>query len=113
MIVRIWHGYTTFSNADAYETLLQDEVIPGIEEKCIPGYRSIDVLRRRREADVEFVTMMTFYRLEDVKDFQGDDFEKAYVPEAAQRLLSHWDAASTHYELRNRAPSGKCSDGRL
>lgn len=104
MIVRIWHGYTSFSNADAYEALLQDEVIPGIEGKRIPGYQGIDVLRRKRDADVEFVTMMTFDRLDDVRNFQGEDFEQAYVPEAAQRLLSHWDAVSTHYELRHRVP---------
>ncbi len=27
MIVRIWNGWTTFENADAYEQLLKDEVL--------------------------------------------------------------------------------------
>ncbi len=103
MILRIWHGYTPHSNADAYETLLHEEIIPGIENMQIPGYAGIQVLRRSRDTDVEFVTMMTFGRLEDVRNFQGDEYKRAYVPEAAQRLLSHWDAFSAHYEVRTAA----------
>ena len=30
MISRLWHGWTTHENADAYETLLRNEVLPGI-----------------------------------------------------------------------------------
>lgn len=30
---RIWHGWTTPENADAYQQLLHDEVFPGIEAK--------------------------------------------------------------------------------
>lgn len=104
MILRIWHGYTSFLNADSYEALLHDQVIPGIENRQIPGYQGFEVLRRDRDDDVEFVTLMTFDRLEDIRNFQGEDFEKAYVPEAARRLLSHWDAVSTHYEVRHRVP---------
>ena len=30
MISRIWHGYTTPTNADAYETLLKNEIFVGL-----------------------------------------------------------------------------------
>ncbi len=30
MISRLWHGWTTHENADAYEELLKSEVLPGI-----------------------------------------------------------------------------------
>ena len=30
-IKRIWHGWTTPNNADAYEAIVQDEVFPAIE----------------------------------------------------------------------------------
>jgi len=30
MISRIWHGWTTPANADAYETLLKNEIFVGI-----------------------------------------------------------------------------------
>jgi len=32
MIARIWHGWTTPENADAYASLLRTEVLPGIAE---------------------------------------------------------------------------------
>ena len=58
-IKRIWHGWTTRENADVYERLLHDEVFPGIEAKDIAGYRSIELLRRELEDEVEFITIMT------------------------------------------------------
>jgi hypothetical protein len=37
MICRVWRGWTTKDNADAYERVVQGEVIPGIEARRIPG----------------------------------------------------------------------------
>src|SRR5258708_18873393 len=42
MISRIWHGYTTPGDADAYEALLRAEIFDGIAARRIPGYRGID-----------------------------------------------------------------------
>ncbi|MET0942534.1 MAG: antibiotic biosynthesis monooxygenase [Mesorhizobium sp.] len=100
MIKRIWHGYTTPDNADAYERLLEAEVFPGIENKKIPGYRSIELYRRTIGDEVEFTTVMTFDSIENVIAFQGKDYEAAYVPAAAQSILDRWDARSTHHEVR-------------
>ena len=33
MIGRIWHGYTTPENADAYEALLKGEIFQGIDDR--------------------------------------------------------------------------------
>jgi antibiotic biosynthesis monooxygenase (ABM) superfamily enzyme len=100
MIKRIWHGYTIPENAEAYEKLLETEVFPGIEAKNIPGYRSIELYRRDFGAEVEFTTVMSFASLDDVVAFQGEDYETAYVPAAAQKILRRWDAKSSHHELR-------------
>ena len=99
-IKRVWHGWTTRENADAYQTLLRNDVFPGIEAKSIPGYRSIELLRRELDDEVEFATIMTFDSLQDVVDFQGDDYERSYVPEAARELLERWDDTSLHYEVK-------------
>jgi hypothetical protein len=95
---RIWHGWTTPENADAYQRLLHDEVFPGIEEKNIPGYRSIELFRRDLGEEVEFITIMTFDSLQSVIDYQGEDYKKCYVPDAAQKVLKRWDLESAHYE---------------
>jgi len=99
-IKRVWHGWTTADKADAYEELLREEVFPGIEAKQIPGYRSIELWRREHGDEVEFVTMMTFDSLQNVIDFQGANYERAYVPDAAQKVLKRWDNLSAHYETR-------------
>ena len=100
MIGRIWHGWTTFENADAYEALLKEEIITGIQNRRIPGFREIQVLRRGLEAEVEFVTIMWFDSLEAVAAFAGEDYEAAVVPPKARALLAHFDARSQHYEVR-------------
>jgi hypothetical protein len=46
MICRVWRGWTTKDNAGAYEHVVRGEVIPGIETRRIPGFRSIDLVRR-------------------------------------------------------------------
>jgi heme-degrading monooxygenase HmoA len=95
---RIWHGWTTLENADTYQQLLHDEIFPGIEAKNIPGYQKIELFRMDLDDEVEFVTIMTFDSLQNVIDFQGEDYKKCYVPDAAQRVLKHWNQESAHYE---------------
>jgi heme-degrading monooxygenase HmoA len=101
MIARIWHGYTTLSNADAYEALLREEIFKGIINKNIAGFIRIQLLRRTLAEEVEFITLMHFDHLQAVKDFAGPDYEKAVVPEAAQKLLKRYDAQSQHYQVMN------------
>lgn len=100
MILRIWHGWTTPENADAYEALLKREVFAGIAAKSIPGYQKIDLLRREVGDEVEFVTIMRFSSLGDVKAFMGEDYERAYVPAEARKILKRFDDRSQHYDLR-------------
>lgn len=99
-IRRMWRGWTEPEHADAYQELLFAEVIPGIEAKEIPGYRGIEVLRRPLEDEVEFVTMMSFDSLQNVIDFQGEDYARAYVPAAAQKVLKRWNSVASHYEVQ-------------
>jgi hypothetical protein len=98
-VKRVWHGWTTRENAQKYQTVLNEQVLPGIEAKNIPGYQKIEVLRIARQDEVEFVTIMTFESLRSVIDFQGEDYKRCYVPEAAQQVLKRWDQESVHYEL--------------
>jgi antibiotic biosynthesis monooxygenase (ABM) superfamily enzyme len=100
MISRIWHGWTTPGNADTYEALLKEEIFVGIENRDIPGYKGIQLLRRQVGEEVEFVTIMTFASLDAVIEFAGEDYEAAYVPQKAREVLSRFDERSQHYEIR-------------
>ena len=100
MIARIWHGWTTPQNADKYEALLKEEIFVGIQERHIRGFKGIQLLRREVNDEVEFVTIMTFESLDAVREFAGEDYEKAVVPEKARAVLSRFDQRSQHYEIK-------------
>ncbi len=102
MISRVWHGYTTPANADAYETLLKEEIFIGIRGRKIAGFREIQLFRRTAGSEVEFITVMWFDSLDAVRAFAGEDYEAAVVPPKARAVLSRFDARSQHYEVRER-----------
>ncbi len=100
MISRIWHGWTTPENADVYEALLKSEIFAGIQNREIPGYKGIQLLRRNVGDEVEFITVMWFDSLDAVRIFAGEDYEVAVVPPKARQVLARFDARSQHYEVR-------------
>lgn len=102
MICRLWRGWTTPENADAYERVVRGEVIPGIEARRIPGFRHIDLMRRDLGDEVEFQTLMWFDSLEAIKAFVGDDYAMSHVPPAAQAVLSRFDEQAAHFEVLDR-----------
>jgi antibiotic biosynthesis monooxygenase (ABM) superfamily enzyme len=99
MITRLWHGWTTPENTDIYENLLKTEIFPGIAAKGVAGYRGIQLLRRAHAAEVEFITLMEFDSWEAVRQFAGEDYERAYVPPKARELLARFDEHFQHYEI--------------
>jgi len=102
MISRIWHGYTRPDDADTYDALLREEVIRGIEDRAIAGFREIQVFRRDLGDEVEFITVMWFDSWDAVRAFAGDDPEASVVPPAARAVLARFDDRSQHYEVRER-----------
>ena len=100
MVSRIWHGYTTEANADAYENLLKSEIFVGIGNRHIKGYQGIQLLQRNAKDEVEFITILWFDSIDAVREFAGEDYEKAVVPPAARAILSRFDERSQHYEVK-------------
>jgi antibiotic biosynthesis monooxygenase (ABM) superfamily enzyme len=100
MISRIWFGWTTQQNADAYEKLLKTEIFPGIVGRKIPGFRRIELLRRPDDDEVEFVTLMWFDSLDAVKAFAGDSYRLAVVPPKARALLKGFEEMAAHFDVR-------------
>jgi heme-degrading monooxygenase HmoA len=97
VISRIWHGWTTEANADRYEALLQAEILPGIA-KASEGFLGVSVLRRQLADETEFITITYWESLDAVRSFFGKEYEAAYVPDEARKLLSHFDERGMHYE---------------
>jgi heme-degrading monooxygenase HmoA len=99
MIARIWHGWTNLQNADAYEQLLKHEIFISISNRNIHGHKGIELLKRSINNETEFITIMYFEDLNAIKEFAGENYETAVVPENARRLLLRYDDTSQHYEV--------------
>jgi hypothetical protein len=84
VITRIWRGWTTPENADAYQRIVSQEVLPGIAARNLDGYHGAYLLRRDLGGEVEFATIMLFDTLEQVRGFAGEDYESAHVPPKAR-----------------------------
>jgi antibiotic biosynthesis monooxygenase (ABM) superfamily enzyme len=101
MIARIWHGYTKPENASAYEIMLNEEIFTGIKKRNYKGFIDIQLLIRKLNNEVEFVTIMRFDSLNSVKEFAGEDYEQAVIYPDAKQLLLRYDERSQHYEIRH------------
>lgn len=106
MISRLWHGWTTPENADAYEDLIRTTIFPGILARRIEGFERIELYRRPLGDEVEFITVMWFASWDAVKAFAGPDWETSVVPPAARAVLSRFDGKAQHYEVRAEGSAG-------
>lgn len=102
MVARHWRGWTKPENADAYENLLKETVVPGL--KKIRGYCGGYILRNNGPDEVEFVVLNLFESFEAVRQFAGPDFTVAVFEPEARKLLSKVEPLATHYEVRLRSP---------
>lgn len=98
MIARHWRGWTLPRNADAYEALLKEKILPGL--KTISGYRGGYVLRDDSREECEFVVINFFDSLEAVRAFAGEDYKTAVFEPDARALLSRIETIANHYEVR-------------
>jgi hypothetical protein len=57
VITRIWRGWTTPENADAYQRIVSQEVLPGIAARNLDGYHGAYLLRRDLGGEVKFATI--------------------------------------------------------
>jgi hypothetical protein len=99
MIARHWRGWTAPQNADTYEHLLQNTVLPALKQ--LAGYHHGYILRRDSPSEVEFVVVNFFDSLESVKRFAGENYTVAVFEPEALALLSRIEPLATHYEVRS------------
>jgi len=102
MICRLWRGWTTNENAERYETVVRNGVIPAIEARRIPGFLHIDLMKRDLGGEVEFQTLMWFESIDSIIAFMGEDYRVSHVPPDAQAALSRFDDRAAHYDVIER-----------
>jgi hypothetical protein len=98
MIARHWRGWTQVQNADAYEGLLKQNVLPSLKQ--VEGYRGGYILRNDGPHEVEFVVLNFFDSLEAVKRFAGSEYTIPVFEPEARTLLCKIEPVAMHYEVR-------------
>ena len=98
-ILRIWKGWTSPENAPVYESMLKNEVFPEVVRKGVKGLEKVSISTRSKKNEVEFFLALQFDSLDSVKAFAGEDYEAAYIPDNAKRVLSRYETTARHYEL--------------
>ncbi len=102
----------TRNNADAYEHIVRALVIPGIEQRAIPGFIAIDLVRRQLDHQVEFMTIMWFDSQDAIVSFVGQDATVSHVPPAARAVLARYDERAHHYHVLDRRTQPSADLGR-
>jgi heme-degrading monooxygenase HmoA len=77
--------------------MLKPELLPGLSQ--VAGYRGSYLLRRDVGEEVEFVTIILWDSLDNVRAVAGPDYEAAVIPEERRQHLSRFDATAAHYEV--------------
>ena len=97
MIARIWHGKTKIEDYEEYTNLMKSKAIPDYEKTN--GFKKLTFLRNIK-GDTGHFTLITFWEnMEVIKNFAGEDFEKAkYYPEDSKFLLE-FEENVTHCEV--------------
>ena len=98
MIARHWRGWTRTADADTYEKLLVDTVLPGLRH--IEGYKGGYVLREEGPQESEFVVVNFFDSIDAVRRFAGQDISTPIFEPAARKLLSRIEPIAKHYDVR-------------
>ena len=96
MIARIWHGKTSKEHADIYlayitETGLQDY-------RSTEGNISAKILRRIENDVCHFVTITEWDTIESIKNFAGQDYERARYYDKDKKYLLEFEEFVAHYE---------------
>lgn len=97
MIARIWHGKTNLANFEAYTDFLNRVAIPDYQKT--PGFKGLSFLRNIKDDEGHFKLITYWENLDVIKNFAGEDFEKAkYYPEDDGFLLE-FEEKVNHFEV--------------
>jgi heme-degrading monooxygenase HmoA len=77
--------------------MLKPELLPGLSS--VKGFRGSYLLRRPDGSEIEFVTIILWDSLDDIRAVAGDDYERAVIPPERRQYLSRYDEHASHYEV--------------
>jgi heme-degrading monooxygenase HmoA len=97
MISRQWRGIARSADADRYVSHLKNELFPQLSR--LRGFVSASILRRTVFEGIEFRIVTTWDSIDAIRQFAGEDAQRAVVPEAVQEMMVTFDRTVEHYEV--------------
>ena len=97
MIARIWHGRTSIANYDAYTGFLKQVAIPDYQKTV--GFKGLTFLRNVENDEGHFKLITYWDDLEIIKNFAGQDLEKAKYYLEDKDFLLEFEERVHHYEV--------------
>ncbi len=82
--------------------MLINEVSPTVKKKGIGGLEKVSISIQRKKDEVEFFLILQFDSLDSVKIFAGENYEIAYIPENAQRVLLRYEETAQIKFITNK-----------
>ena len=96
-VTRIWHGTTQIEHFEEYTDFMKSKAIP--DYRKTKGFKKLTFLRRV-EKNIGYFTLITFWEnLEVIKNFAGDDYEKAKYYSEDKDYLLEFEEKVIHYEV--------------
>lgn len=97
MIARIWKGQTKIEHLEKYTDFMKVRAIPDYNKTN--GFVKLTFLRRL-DKEFAYFNLITFWEnLEVIKNFAGNDFEKAKYYEEDKKYLIDFPEKVIHYEV--------------
>ncbi len=97
VIARIWHGIVPAEKAGAYREFLIERAVP--DYQSVKGCLGVQILERR-EGDVAHFLIITHWEsMEAIREFAGDDVDKAKYYEEDKDFLLEFEPKVQHYQV--------------
>ena len=97
IIVRMWHGRVPRDKAEAYRDFLVRRAVPDYES--VKGNLGVEILMRENDGVVDFLVLSYWESMEAVKNFAGEDYEKAKYYDEDKNFLLEFEPNVQHYHL--------------
>jgi len=97
MIARNWIGLAKKDRSEEYIQHLKTDTFQELYK--IPGFISARILKRDTAEGIEFLVITEWESVGSIKQFAGENFENAVVPELVQDIMIRYDHNVRHYEV--------------
>ena len=96
-ITRIWHGTTKAEHADEYLKYIEETGIA--DYRKVKGNLSARILRRVEGNICHFLTVTEWDLLESIREFAGDQYEKARYYDGDKKYLLEFEENVVHLKI--------------